>query len=136
MKYGALIIETKENDNLIQMIGMSHNRKDETYQASVAKLLSELRDAKKLNADEMPADVVRLNSTVKIAFPDGKERTVTLVSPEKSDVASNKISILAPMGLALIGYAADDQVMWQFPNGLQAIKILSVQQTAPETKIA
>jgi regulator of nucleoside diphosphate kinase len=32
------------------------------------------------------------------------------------------------MGLALFGYAKDDEIMWQFPSGLQAIKILKVQQ--------
>jgi len=36
--------------------------------------------------------------------------------------------VLAPMGLALFGYAKDDEILWQFPSGLQAIKILKVEQ--------
>ena len=136
MKYGSLIIDSKENDRLIEMIGMSHNRRDATYQSSIAKVLDELKIGIKVNADEIPDDVVRFNSVVEVALPDGKVRKMQIVLPEKSDVSADKISILSPMGLALIGYAADDEVVWRFPSGMQSIKILSVVQAAPEAKIA
>ncbi|MBF6607342.1 MAG: GreA/GreB family elongation factor [Flavobacterium sp.] len=136
MKYGGLIIEHKEYDKLIQFIGMGHHRRDETYQASVNKILDELKSAKKLSLDKMPEDVVRFNSVVEISFPNGNKRTLQIVSPNNGDVALNKISILAPMSLALFGYAADDEVMWQFPSGVQAIKILKVDQMTVEPKSA
>lgn len=134
MKYGGLIVENKEYDKLIQLMGMARNRKDETYQASISKILSELVSAQLVSADAIPDDVVRFNSVVEISFPNGTVRTIEVVTPERGNVAANKISILAPMGLALFGYAATDEIMWQFPSGMQAIKILKVRQFINDQK--
>jgi|JI10StandDraft_1071094.scaffolds.fasta_scaffold31114_6 regulator of nucleoside diphosphate kinase len=128
MKYEQLIIESKEYYRIKEMIGSSNNKIDQTYRASVDKFLNELKDAKILNITEMPDDVVRFNSTVTIQDPYRNVRAYEIVKPELSNISQNKISVLAPMGLALFGYAKDDEIMWQFPSGLQAIKILKVQQ--------
>ena len=77
----------------------------------------------------MPEDVVRFHSIVTIKNPDDKVKSYEIVTPEKSDLANNKISVLAPLGLALFGYAKDDEIMWQFPVGMQAIKIIDVEQS-------
>ena len=95
---------------------------------SLEKLLEELKKAKVLDASKMPQDVIRFNSLVTIQMVNGVEKTFQLVLPEKSDLATNKISILAPMGLALIGYAEKDTVDWQFPNGISTITIAKVEQ--------
>lgn len=134
MKYGGITIENREYDKLIELIGMAKHRRDDTYQASIDKLLEELKSAKKLPIAKMPDDVVRFNSTVEISFPNGNKRRLQVVLPNNSDVGSNKISILAPMSLALFGYAANDEVKWQFPAGIQAIKILKVEQLIAEAK--
>lgn len=134
MKYDALIIETNEYDYLKQTMGMATNKKDMTYHASTEKLLTELKSAKIMDMAKMPEDVVRLNSLVTIQMPNGMEKTIQVVKPEKSDVATSKISILAPMGLALFGYAQDDKVLWQFPSGIQAVKLLKVEQSAVDVK--
>lgn len=128
MKYEHLIIESKEYSSIKEMIGASQNKIDQTYRASVEKFLTELKTARIVNIAKMPKDVVRLNSTVTIQDPYGNIRGYVIVKPERSNVTENKISILAPMGLALFGYAKDDEIMWQFPSGMQAIKILKVQQ--------
>lgn len=134
MKYGGLIIETKEYGKMIQLAGETQQKKDDAYQLSIAKLLGELKEAKKLPVAKMPDDVVRFNSVVEIALPDGKLRTIQVVSSDKSDFALNRISILAPMGMALFGYAAGDEVQWHFPSGIKAIKILKVKQSIHEPK--
>lgn len=130
MKHGALIIETNEYDYLKQTMGMATNRKDMTYHASTEKLLSELKSAKTKDLADMPEDVVRLNSYVTIQMPNGMTKKIQVVRPEKANVATSKISILAPMGLALFGYAQDDEVLWQFPSGIQAVKLLKVEQAS------
>ncbi len=134
MKYGGLIISNEEYDTLIHIIGMSQNRKDETYLSSIAKLLAELKLAQRKDVAEIPEDVVRFNSFVTVELPDGRCRDFQIVAPDKSDVATNKISILAPMGLALFGYAAGDKLLWQFPSGMQSIKIIKVAQMKAEPK--
>lgn len=136
MKYDALIIETIEYDYLKQTMGMATNRKDMTYHASTEKLVTELKSAKIKDLADMPDDVVRLNSIVTIEMPNGITKTIQVVKPEKSDVATSKISILAPMGLALFGYAQDDEVLWQFPSGIQAVKLLKVEQSTEVSNTA
>lgn len=106
---------------------MSKYHKDPSYKASISKLSKELELAKITNEEDTPDDVVRFNSIITIQTPFGPEKSYELVTPDKSNVAENKISILAPMGSALIGYAEGDEIMWQFPSGPNSIKILQVE---------
>lgn len=128
MKYGELIIEKKEFELLRQFISMSQNFRDKSYRVSLEKLLHEMTRAKLVSNANMPVDVIRLNSEVTISIPGNLQRTYRLVTPELSDLKQNKISILAPMGLALFGYAKGDEVEWDFPTGASKIKILDVIQ--------
>ena len=75
----------------------------------------------------MPGDVVRLNSHVTIR--DEKENKlieITVVTPEKADIKLRKISVLSPIGTALIGYRKGDRVMWKVPAGKKTFTILEV----------
>lgn len=134
MKYGDLILEKKEYDLLKRILAMSKYYKDSSYRASISKLSEELKSAKIVAEKDMPDDVVRFGSVVSIETPFGPEKSYQLVLPDESNVQQNKISILAPMGSALIGYAKNDEVSWQFPSGLNVIKITNViQQKTEET---
>ena len=128
MKYGELIMEKKESELLRRMISMSHLTKDRSYRQSVIKLLQEMKTARVVSEAKMPLDVIRLNSEVAISVSENLQRNYFLVSPEKSDLKQNRISILAPMGLALFGYAKGDELEWEFPQGTHSIKILDVIQ--------
>ena len=128
MKYDKIIIDKKELEILKQLFSNTSNKKDKTYHLSLQKLLEELKNAKVVDDSKMPIDVIRFNSIVTIKMVDGNEKTFQIVSPEKSNLANNKISILAPMGLALVGYAEMDTVDWQFPNGISTITIVKVEQ--------
>lgn len=131
MKYGELLIETKEYDMLMQIITMAHHKKDPTYKASMDKLRQELKSARIVPIEKMPDDVVRFNTFVTIQDPFDNIPVYQIVTPEKSNLTEHKVSVLAPMGLALFGYAQDDEIMWQFPTGMQAIRILKVEQYPP-----
>ena len=128
MKYDKIIIDKKELEVLKQLFSNTGNKKDKTYHLSLQKLLEELKKAKVVDDSKMPIDVIRFNSIVTIKMVDGNEKTFQIVSPEKSNLANNKISIFAPMGLALVGYAEMDTVDWQFPNGISSITIVKVEQ--------
>ncbi len=131
MKYGELIIEKKEYKFLKQLITLARYYKDSTYRESIHKLNQEMQSAKVMKSNDIPLDVIRLNSTVTIQTGFMVEKTYQIVTPEKSDLRSEKISILAPMGLALFGYAEGDEIMWNFPIGQRAIKIIKVKQEQP-----
>lgn len=128
MKYNTIIIDKKELETLKLLFSNSNNKKDKTYHLSLQKLLEELKKAKVVDASKMPEDVIRFNSLVTIKMVNGVEKTFQIVLPEKSDLVNNKISVLAPMGLALIGYAENDTVDWQFPTGISTITIVKVEQ--------
>lgn len=127
MKYEKIIIDKKEYEQLNSIIAMAAHNNDPSYGAAIGKLIAELKTADIRNSADVPADIVRLHSTVSIKTPYRQSTTFELVHPEKSDISKNKLSILAPMGLALIGYATGDEIQWQFPSGLHTIEILAVE---------
>jgi Transcription elongation factor len=128
MKYEEIIIEKREYELLRQIISNADHNKDKTYKASIEKLTDELKSATIINNENMPIEIVRFNSIVTVQMPFGEPKSFQIVTPDKSDISKNKLSILAPMGLALFGYAVSDEIMWQFPSGINAIKILNVEQ--------
>lgn len=132
MKYETLIIEKKEYEFLKQIMSLAKYYKDNTYKASIQKLSEELKNAKILSKNKMPEDVIRLNSLVSIETPYAVERTYQIVTPEKGDIRKDKISVLAPMGLALFGYAKGDHITWTFPMGESYIHIKEVKQVETE----
>ena len=88
------------------------------------KLLNELHSAKIVESEEIPADVVTMNSVVKIHFENNK--TVTefkIVYPDQADIKAKKISIFSPVASALIGYRVNDEIDWIVPSGMTKIVI-------------
>ncbi|AVR47110.1 transcription elongation factor GreAB [Christiangramia fulva] len=132
MKYGNLIVEKKEYEFLKQIMSLAKYYKDTTYKASIYKLSEELKSAKLIPKNKMPEDVIRLNSLVTIETPYDVVKTYQIVTPEKGDIRKNMVSVLAPMGLALFGYAEGDEITWMFPMGESQIKIKKVAQIDPE----
>ena len=90
-------------------------------------LQAELKRAKLVNEDDFPLDVVRLNSTVRIKA-EGKDEIMelVLVTPDKADIREKRISVMAPIGTALIGFRKGQQVKWQVPAGKKTFTILDV----------
>ena len=128
MKHGSLIIEKKEYVLLKRYMNLSGYYKDDTLRDSVKKLVGELESAQICDEQDMPQDVIRFNSTIAIASQNGWYRKFKLVMPNDSDVKNNKISILTPMGAAVMGYAEGDSITWQFPSGEQKLTIEKVEQ--------
>jgi regulator of nucleoside diphosphate kinase len=90
-------------------------------------LKTELMNAKLVNKDDFPPDVVRLNSTVRIKADD-KDQVIelVLVTPDRADIKVNRISVMAPIGTALIGFRKGQRVKWQVPAGKRTFTILDV----------
>ncbi|MCK0135527.1 GreA/GreB family elongation factor [Arenibacter sp. S6351L] len=128
MKYKNLIIEKKEFVLLKRYMNLSGYYKDVTLGKSVKKLLTELESAKICDEVDMPKDVIRFNSTITIRSENGWTRKFQLVMPNDSDVKRDKVSILTPMGAAVIGYAEGDTLIWEFPNGEQRLTIEKIEQ--------
>lgn len=91
-------------------------------------LRAELDRARIVEPEEMPADVVTMNSTVRFADEEsGKEFERTLCYPEEATGGADKVSILAPLGSALLGLSVGQRIDWPVPGGRMAhIRILEV----------
>ncbi|OMQ10472.1 GreA/GreB family elongation factor [[Flexibacter] sp. ATCC 35103] len=127
MKHNELIIEENEFELLKKIINSPQKKTDNVYKQSVRRLENELKSAKILKNEEMPADIVRINSSITVKIEPNLIRDFKIVFPEKSNITQNKLSILSPMALALYGYSVNDEISWQFPSGINKIKILKVQ---------
>jgi regulator of nucleoside diphosphate kinase len=94
---------------------------------TVKDLLSELERAVVIEEDNSAGNIVKMNSVVHIKDLDtGQEYEYTIVYPEFADSSQNKISILAPIGTALLGYKKGDTISWEVPKGKRKLKILNV----------
>ena len=91
------------------------------------ELTSEIKRATIVSNDVFPKDVVRINSTVLLKDETaGKIFELTVVIPEKADIKQKKISFLAPVGTALIGFKEGEKVRWNVPAGKRKFMILKV----------
>ena len=80
-------------------------------------LTEELNRANVLPPEEMPADVVKMNSQVTcVDESTGEKHTLTLVFPRDADGAPGKVSVLAPVGSALLGLSVGQSIDWPGPN--------------------
>jgi len=83
-------------------------------------LEEELSRADVLPDESIPADVVSIHSKVSVTdLESGTDSVITLVYPHEADVESHKVSILAPMSLALLGLRAGQSYEWKTPQGRQ-----------------
>jgi len=90
-------------------------------------LRAELKKAKLVNKENFPVDVVRLNSKVRIKAEDKDEViALMLVTPDKANIKEKRISIMAPIGTALIGFRQGQKVKWQVPAGKRTFTIVEV----------
>lgn len=93
----------------------------------MAQLRTELERAVLVPDEELPPSVARIGSTVRVQDMDTDETDVyTLTLPERADPAQQRISVLAPLGLALLGYAEGDELTWAMPRGTRRLRILQV----------
>jgi regulator of nucleoside diphosphate kinase len=90
-------------------------------------LEGELDRAKVVDPHDIPPDVITLNSTADLVdLESGDEMTYTLVFPDQADISQGKISILAPIGTAMLGYRVGDIFEWETPGGKRKIRVEKV----------
>jgi regulator of nucleoside diphosphate kinase len=102
--------------------GMQVNEKE-----NFSKLYGEIKKAQIVDPEDFPSDVVRLGSTVKVKDLETKrDLEITIVLPQQADIKQKKISVLAPIGTALIGFRKGRKVSWNVPAGKKDFKIMEV----------
>jgi regulator of nucleoside diphosphate kinase len=92
--------------------------------AELEDLTREIERGAEVRPEEIPPDVVTMNSTVRLTdLESGSSHLYTIVFPSDADVDKGKISILAPLGTALLGYRVGDVINWHLPRGDRRLRI-------------
>ena len=105
-------------------VGISFKERDREYLES---LRNELERAHIVEPAALPDDVVTMNSRVRLKdMETGEENNYSLVFPSEADMTQNKISILAPIGTAILGYRAGETVDWLVPAGRRTVRIQEI----------
>ena len=97
------------------------------HKSYLADLQAELKRTEVVESDKVSDDAVTMNSTVRMRDVDtGEVETYTLVFPNQADIAAKRLSILAPIGTAILGYRVGNVVRWQVPSGRGRLKVEAV----------
>jgi regulator of nucleoside diphosphate kinase len=86
-----------------------------------AALLGELERAQVLPETAMPTDVVRIGSIIEFEVDDGRRLKLQLVLPENADINAGRISVLTPVGAALIGLSPGQSMEWSGNDGRERL---------------
>jgi regulator of nucleoside diphosphate kinase len=109
-------LETKFIGQARQKPGISISASDH---ARLMKLADSVATRHAPIADELFSELVRMGSRVGFADEKGTDRTVTLVFPGEADIAEGRLSILTPVGTALIGLSVGQSILWTGRDGQQ-----------------
>ena len=88
------------------------------------KLEAELDRAEIVDPKDIPENVITMRSKVRLKdLVTGEANTYSLVFPTEADFNDGKISVLAPVGTAILGYKSGDTIEWSVPSGLRRLKV-------------
>lgn len=101
--------------------GMKNSRDD------LRGLQTELEKARVVQPKEVPPDVITMNSKARLRDLDtGEEMIFTLVFPGNADIQHDKISVVAPIGTAMLGQRVGDEFSWEVPAGSVRLRVEEV----------
>ena len=124
----------KRNSKKIYITDHDMNRLEELLEVASAvniwdnkhleELAKELEKAEVVESTAIPANVITMNSVVLLKdLETGEERRFTLVFPRQANIEQNKVSILAPVGTAMIGCRIGHVIVWSAPAGQRKMRV-------------
>ncbi|NEU10073.1 GreA/GreB family elongation factor [Flavihumibacter sp. R14] len=126
------IISGESNPPIILSTGMYDLLKEQLRKRKLSKynenkLSLELKSAIQVLKRELPHDVVTVDRSVRVKdLSSGEETSYRLVAPDKAKRKNNTISILSPIGVAMLGYRQGAMVRWEMPGGIREFRIEDV----------
>lgn len=106
---------------------LTKKAKDSTNIREIALLMQELDRAEVNKENVLDDSIIRINSHVVVEdMKTNKQMSIQIVMPSQANLKENKISVLAPLCVAVIGFKENDEVEWQLPSGIKNLKIIAV----------
>jgi regulator of nucleoside diphosphate kinase len=128
VKTGPIVISEADERSIRQLLG-AQTPAPLREQVRLQELSSELDRALVLQAGEVPVDVITMHSRVHLLdLETGSNSDLTLVLPFEADIGAKRISVLAPLGTALLGVREGDEIEWTMPGGVRRLRIERVRQ--------
>ena len=120
-----IVVSRSDHDLLERLVDAGAGGRDVEL---ADRLGSELARAEVV--DEVPAGVVSMNAAVEYEdLATGERHEVRLVFPRDADPARGKVSVLAPIGCALLGLAVGQRIEWPLPGGkTRTIRVVAVRR--------
>lgn len=126
MKKQAIIMSAADHGELRCVVAAAGRLSKRALEEIVA-LERELNRAEIVAPGDVPADVITMNSRAELLDLETAERMeFTLVYPADADIDEGKISVLAPLGAAMIGYRVGDEFRWSVPYGERRLRVIAV----------
>lgn len=121
MNEDSIFMSEKDILRIKHVLSFQHSKEYENLEI-------ELERAKVLADNEIPPDLVTMNSKIKfLNVQENKEMIITIVYPSDANFAEGKISVLASLGSAMIGLKVNQLIKWLFPDGkTKTLKLLEV----------
>ncbi len=121
MQNRTIYITEFDLERLEDLLAATWDRSD------LEELEAELQKAKLVDSKEVPPNAVTMNSRLRLLDMDkNQSMEFTLVFPKDADIDTGKLSVLSPIGTAILGYSEGDVIEWRVPRGIRHIKIEQV----------
>ena len=135
MKKRNIMMTAADHEELSYAIAAA-GKLSERGRAEMTALKRELARTKIVDANDLPPDVITMNSRAELLdLESGEQMEFTLVFPSDANIEAGKISVLAPLGTAMLGYRVGDEFAWIVPYGVRRLKVTAV-HFQPEAALA
>ena len=129
-----IYITKPDHERLTKLIEIARERESDANREYLDRLEEELERAEVVQQKDIPADVITMRSTVRLKDLDTSEEMIYgLVFPTEANYDEGKISVLAPIGTAMLGYRRGDVIKWQVPSGVRRLSVEEILYQ-PESK--
>jgi regulator of nucleoside diphosphate kinase len=123
MKSHSIIVSDFDMDRLSRLV-RALKQSVCRDQLQLESLDQTLESAEVISSERIPRDVIRMNSRIRVLDLDTRKKEVyTLVFPEHADIPTSRMSVLAPVGMALLGRRKRDIIEVKVPGGIRRLRI-------------
>ncbi|HKP82112.1 MAG TPA: nucleoside diphosphate kinase regulator [Pyrinomonadaceae bacterium] len=128
VKEAKIYVSKMDLERLTKLIEITRERDDEGGKLEyLDRLQEELDKADVVDPEDVPSDVITMRSKVRLKdLITGEEMVYSLVFPTEANLDEGKISVLAPIGTAMLGYSRGDVIEWAVPSGVRKLKVEKV----------
>ena len=119
-----IFITQSDKDRLLELIYKA-KYEDLKDNLNLQELETEINRAVVTSVEQLPANVITMNTKVILLMEDAEEE-FTLVYQNEADILQNKISVLSPIGTAILGYSEGSVIGWKVPDGIVLIEVKKV----------